>query len=113
MMYTIDLANKSLGRSASEVASILRGKDSVSFEPRVAPSVTVRIESVDKLRIPLRKRESKVYARSSRYPGGLKKETMTRLLTRRGYEEVFRRAVYGMLPSNKLRARMMKNLIFV
>jgi large subunit ribosomal protein L13 len=59
--------------------------------------------------IPLRKRE-KEYVRHSGYPGGQKFETLAKLSARRGYSEIVRRAIYGMLPKNKLRVRMMHEL---
>ena len=53
---------------------------------------------------------SKKYTRYTGYPGGFKKETPEDVITKKGYTELFRRAVYGMLPTNKLRARLIKNL---
>jgi len=58
-----------------------------------------------------RKRATKTYSRYSGYPGGLKQPTMADVIAKKGYGEIFREAVSGMLPKNKLRARMLKNLI--
>lgn len=111
MEYTIDAQNKKLGRIASEAASLLMGKNRTDFVRNATPSVTVKIINVSKLAITNKKMESKVYKNYSGYPGGLKERSMKKVVADHGMKEVMRIAVKGMLPKNKLRDRMMKNLI--
>lgn len=110
-IYTIDATGKKLGRVASGVAHHLMGKDDTSFVRHLVPNVTVNVTNVSKLTLPENKRKTKEYTRYSGYPGGLKIETMEEVIAKKGHREVMRRAVYNMLPSNKLRAIMMKRLI--
>ncbi|SRR3989344_2517246 len=107
---TIDAKGRSIGRVSSEAASILRGKFNTDFERQVLPRVKVRIINAKSSRLNPGKFRSKKYTRYTGYPGGFKKETPEDVITKKGYTELFRRAVYGMLPTNKLRARLIKNL---
>lgn len=108
--YTFDATDKSLGRMTSEIAMILRGKNEPTFQPNVVPNVKVTINNASK--IALNKSQLKAeYKRFSGYPGGLRHESREHAIDRLGYQIVFEKAVYGMLPGNKLRALMMKNLI--
>lgn len=109
--FTIDAEGKILGRVASEAAAILRGKNSTSFAPNKAPEVKVTITNASKLRLPEKKQREKIYTRFTGYPSGLRKRTMSEMIEKKGHEEVVRRAVYGMLPANRLRPVMMKNLM--
>ena len=110
MEFKIDASNKILGRLASEVAFLLRGKETARFNPRRLSENRVVVFNTDKIRVTGKKREQKLYRRHSGYHGGLKEAT---------FEEVYakdsrlplRYAVMGMLPKNKLRAKMIKNLI--
>lgn len=108
--YVFDAAGKSLGRLATEVAMALRGKNEPNYQPHIAPSVTVTINNASQVKLSSSQLDAQ-YKRYSGYPGGLKHETREHLIDRKGYREVFEKAVYGMLPNNKLRAVMMKNLI--
>ena len=110
MKYTIDAKNKRLGNLAQEVAKILMGKNSVDFARNIVPDVKVVIENSDQLDITDKKKDEKYYLTYSGYPGGQKKEFLDHLLDRRGVEEVIKRAVYRMLPTNKLRDRMILNI---
>jgi len=109
--YTIDASGRSVGRVATEVADILRGKNAPQFAPHKIANVQVKIVNTAKADIPASKRSQKTYHRYSGYPGGLKEMRMEELITQKGYSEVFRNAIYGMLPANKLRKQMLKNLI--
>ena len=111
MEYIIDAKDKKLGRVATEAAAILMGKNSVHFVRNAVPAIIVKINNVSKMMITEKKRMTKEYKRYSGYPGGLKIETMEKVVNKKGYSEIMRRAVYKMLPSNKLRAKMMKHLI--
>lgn len=108
--HTIDATGKTLGRTASMVAKLLMGKDSASFEKNEVSGNKVHLINVSKATIDPRKLTTKFYERYSGYPGGLTKERMDMLVARKGYSEIFMLAVYGMLPGNKLRATLMKNL---
>ncbi len=111
MEHTIDAKDKSLGRVATAAAVFLMGKDSPTFQRNIAPEVKVKILNASKANISQKKIKEKTYQNYSGYPGGRKVFTMEKLIEKKGYEEVFRKAVRGMLPSNKLRPIMMKNLI--
>lgn len=111
MNYTINAEGKKLGRLASEAASVLRGKHTPRFTPNTPDGTHVVIEKASSLFISEKKRSEKPYARYSGYPSGQKVEMLKHLLARRGIGEVVRRAVYGMLPKNPTRARLIKNLI--
>lgn len=111
MEYKIDAQNKKIGRISSEIASLLMGKNTPDFEKHKVAGNTVIVSNVSKLSIDPKKMEEKGYERYSGYPGGLKIDSLARLIEKKGYGEVIRNAVYGMLPANKLRPRLMKNLI--
>jgi len=111
MEYTIDATDKSLGRIASQAAVFLMGKDTPEFKRNIAPVVKVTIQNAAKAKITPKKMKEKTYQNYSGYPGGRKVMNMEKVIEKKGYEEVFKKAVYGMLPTNKLRKVMMKNLI--
>ena len=111
MKYTLDAENKRIGRIATEAAVFLMGKNLVSFAKNTIPDVKVEIKNTSKALIDDSKREQKYYSRYSGYPGGLRQPTMEQVISKKGYSELFKEAVKGMLPKNKLRARMMNNLI--
>lgn len=110
MKYEIDAKGKRVGRIATQAAALLMGKNTPEFERNVAPDVKVVITNASKAAIDDKKLEQKAYSRFSGYPGGLKKEAMGKLAARKGFGEIFRKAVKGMLPKNKLQAKMLKNL---
>ena len=109
--HTIDATDRSLGRIASEAAVFLMGKDTPAFRRNVAPDVKVTISNTSKAKISDKKMKTETYNRYSGYPGGLKTRTMEKMIEKKGYSEIFRKSVYGMLPVNRLRKIMMKNLI--
>lgn len=108
--HVIDAQNKKLGRVASEIASILMGKNTPSFERNIVPDVQVEVINASKLDVAEVKKQDKYYITHSGYPGGQKNETLEKLIDRKGYEEVLKRAVKGMLPDNKLKAKMILNI---
>lgn len=109
MKYTIDAQGKKIGRIASEAAGHLLGKTSVSFAKNAVADVKVEIVNAAKADVTARKKTNDVYVTYTGFRGGLNKESLGHLIDRRGMAEVFRRAVYRMLPDNKLRDRRMKN----
>lgn len=107
--YIIDAQNKKLGRVASEAASILRGKNTPTFTPNLAPDVKVTIRNASGIEISPKKL-NEVYDHYSGYPGGRKVVPRSRVIEKKGYQAVFKEAIRRMLPNNKLRSIMMKNL---
>ena len=111
MKYTIDAKDKKVGRIATQAAILLLGKNKTDFAKNKIPDVTVEIKNTSKASIDPKKLKQKTYSQYSGYPGGLKQPTMERMIEKKGYSEIFKKAVSGMLPKNKLRAKMMNNLI--
>lgn len=107
----LDVKGKSLGRAASAVAIMLRGKNSPAFEPRIRPSHKITVKNVKELNIHPTKFRTKIYTDYSGYPGGLK-EIGLKELWAKSPREVFKRAVWGMLPKNRSRKHIIKNLKF-
>jgi large subunit ribosomal protein L13 len=107
--YTIDASGKRLGKVATEAASYLIGKNSATVTRNNVTPVTVTIINASKLDVPVKK-VSEIYQSYSGYPGGRKTETLEHLGKRRGYGEVLKRTIKGMLPKNKLQPLMLKNL---
>ncbi len=109
--FTFDATNKKLGRLASEIAVILMGKNDPSYEAnKVAPHKVI-VSNASKMSIDPKKMDEKTYKKFSGYPGGLKLISMPRMIEKKGYGELLKNAVYGMIPANKLRKQIMKNLI--
>jgi len=107
--YKIDAADKRLGRLATEIATILRGKNQPSFLPYKLSQNKVIVFNTAKIVLTGKKFEDKKYIRHTGYLGGIK-EVKFKELFKRDPSEPLRRAVYGMLPKNKLRDKMIKNL---
>lgn len=107
--YTIDATDKILGRLAAEIAVLLRGKNRPDFAPYLDAESSVTVINTSKIKVSGNKAESKKYYRHSGYPGGIKEITYKKLFDRDS-NEVLRKAIYGMLPRNKLRAKMIKRL---
>ncbi|MHB8652128.1 MAG: uL13 family ribosomal protein [Minisyncoccota bacterium] len=110
MKHIIDATGKSIGRVATQAAVILIGKNSTSFARNIAPNVAVEVVHVGKLGITARKRDQETYRSFSGYPGGLTIRSMTQVVAKGGHAELLRIAIRGMLPKNKLREKMLKNL---
>jgi len=108
--YLIDAKDKILGRLATDIANILRGKDKVSFVPyKCDLGDDVVVINAKKIKLTGKKAESKVYYHHSGYPGGLKEEKIGKLFAEKP-EQIIKKAVYGMLPKNKLRDQFIKKL---
>jgi large subunit ribosomal protein L13 len=104
-----DAEGQTLGRLATRVAALLRGKHKATFSPHADMGDAVVVVNAAKITVTGDKLRSKTYARHSGYPGGLRTETLESLLRRRP-EEVVRRAVRGMLPDNKLGDQLIRRL---
>lgn len=111
MNYTIDATNKKIGRLASEIALILQGKKDPNYEPRLEGNDKVIVENIDKAFVDPKKLTTKIYYRHSTRVGHLKAETLEKVIEKKGKKEVLRRAVWNMLPKNKLRKLRIKRLI--
>ncbi len=109
--YAINAEGKRLGIVATEAAKVLLGKTDVDFTKHNVATVTVTLSNTSKLNISEKKKGNEVYQTYSGYPGGLRSETLGHLGDRRGYAEALRRTIGGMLPNNKLKKPMLKNLI--
>jgi len=109
--HTVDAKGKRLGRLASGIAHILLGKESTDFAKNKIASVRVHVENVDALDIPEQKRTTKIYDRYSGFHGGRSEETLEEVIAKKGTREALTRAVYNMLPANRLRKGRMKNLV--
>ena len=107
--YLIDAKDKLLGRLATKIATLLRGKHKVTYSPDVDMGDGVVVVNCEKIRVTGKKPQEKVYKRFSGYPSGLKLEKLESLIKRRPHE-VLRHAVDGMLPKNKIGRKMIKRL---
>lgn len=109
-VYEIDATGKRLGVVSTEAAKALLGKNSPDFAKNKVADVTVRISNASKLQISEKKKDA-VYQSYSGYPGGRRTETLEHLANRLGYAEAMKRTIAGMLPNNKLKKQMLKQLI--
>jgi large subunit ribosomal protein L13 len=107
--FVVDADGLVLGRLATEVASILRGKRKPIFAPHLDTGDHVIIVNADKIVLTAGKADRKTLYRHSGYPGGIKAETFARLLARKP-EEAVRRSIKGMLPKNRLGRQMLSKL---
>jgi large subunit ribosomal protein L13 len=107
--WVVDAAGLPLGRLASEVAQILRGKHKPTYAPHMDTGDHVIVVNADQVAVTSEKGQQKIYYRHSGYPGGIKAETFEALKERRP-EAIVERAVRGMLPKNKLGRQMARKL---
>ncbi|MDD5146380.1 MAG: 50S ribosomal protein L13 [Candidatus Pacebacteria bacterium] len=107
--YTIDAASKPLGRLATEIAVLLRGKYKTDFAPHKDEGAFVVINNASKIKITGRKLKQKTYYHHTGYPKGFRQINLADLQDKKP-KEPLRRAVMGMLPKNKLREQMIKRL---
>jgi large subunit ribosomal protein L13 len=105
----IDAENEVLGRLASKVAKIIRGKNKVNFTPHVDCGDNVIIVNAEKISLTGKKWDQKEYVRHTGYPGGQRFTSVKQMLEKRP-TEIIRKAVKGMLPKNKLGDALIKNL---
>lgn len=109
--HVVDAANQSFGRVASKVAAILRGKSSPAYQPHILPNVEVKITNLNKIKFTGSKFNQKVYYHYSGYHSGIRARKLSELWATRP-EYVMRQSIYRMLPKNKLRDKIIKNLKF-
>jgi large subunit ribosomal protein L13 len=107
--WLVDADGKVLGRLATRVAVLLRGKNKPQFAAFVDTGDFVVVINAEKIAVTGQKVEDKVYYSHSQYPGGLKTRSLKDLLEKEP-EEAIRRAVWGMIPKNKLGRQVFKKL---
>lgn len=107
--YVVDAANQRLGRLASEIAMILRGKNKPIYTPHMDTGDFVIVINAEKVDVTGKKRTQKLYRRHSGRPGGMKTETFTQLQNRLP-ERIVEQAVKGMLPKNTLGRQLFTKL---
>ncbi|MCI8924780.1 MAG: 50S ribosomal protein L13 [Lachnospiraceae bacterium] len=107
--YVVDAANMTLGRLASEVAKVLRGKNKPIFTPHMDTGDFVIIVNAEKVKVTGRKLDQKIYYHHSGYVGGLKETTLREMMAKKP-ERVVELAVKGMLPKGPLGRQMYKKL---
>ena len=107
--YLIDAEGQTLGRLATEISRILRGKNKPQYTPHIDTGDFVVVVNAEKAIVTGRKAEQKVYYRHSGYPGGLK-ETSYEVMLERKPTEILRRAVRGMMPKTRLGRKQLKKL---
>ncbi len=105
----VDAAGQTLGRLATQIADVLRGKRKPEYTPHIDVGDFVVVVNAEKIAVTGNKRAAKRYYRHSGYPGGLKSRTLGEMLERRP-EEVIRKAVRGMLPRNRLARKQLTKL---
>lgn len=107
--FVVDAENLVLGRLATQVANVLRGKHKPVYTPSVDTGDFVIVLNADKIALTGNKVADKVYYSHSGFPGGIKSTTAAEMLAKKP-EELIRKAVKGMLPKNKLARHMIKKL---
>mgnify|MGYP001612844144 CR=1 FL=1 len=112
MEHHIDAKDKILGRLATQVAVLLRGKHTAQFDPAKLPNHQVTVYNTDFLKVSGKKMEQKIYLRHTGYHGGQRAEALQELMARDS-RLAMRRAVMGMLPKNRLRSQIIKNLVLL
>lgn len=109
MTHNIDATNQSLGRLASQIAVLLRGKQNPGYQPNIMPDEKVVITNSKQIKYTGNKTENKIYFHYSGFPGGMKERTLKEML-QKNPKRVIWMAVYRMLPRNRMRDKIIKNL---
>lgn len=107
--HVIDAAGKPLGRMASEIAHVLRGKHKPTYSPHLDLGDHIIVINAEKIYVTGKKRQQKLYYSYSGYPGGLKTSTFQNEM-KKDPTKIVRRAVRGMLPHNRLGRKLLKKL---
>jgi len=107
--YLVDAKDKVLGRLSSQIATILRGKHKPNYSPHLDMGDFVVVINAEKIRVTGKKSSQKVYYHYSGYPGGLKVMPYSKLIRSRP-ERVIEKAVWGMLPHNRLGRKLFRHL---
>ena len=110
IIYTIDATDKTLGVVSSAAAKSLMGKNTVDYTPNKVSDVRVYIKNASKTKMSERRMNETLHERYSGHPGGLRFSTNAEIIGKKGWIGLYELAITGMLPSNKLRPKMMKRL---
>lgn len=108
--HTIDAKGRALGRVASEAAAILNAKDSIHFVKNRVADVSVKIINASQIKVTGKKMDESVHKSYSGFPGGLKEMPLKYVAEKKGFSELLKHAVLGMLPKNRLQDIRIKNL---
>jgi large subunit ribosomal protein L13 len=108
--YVIDAEGQVLGRVASQIAQILRGKHKPTFTPHLQSGDFVVVINADKIAVTGKRLDQKIYYRHSQYPGGMKTKTLRQVLAGNHPERALEHAVRGMVMHNRLGAQIMHHL---
>ncbi len=111
MTHIIDATNRPLGRLASEVAALLNAKNSVDFVKNRVADISVKVINASKVKVTGNKMNDSVHKHYTGYPGGLREKSLAYVVKNKGFSEIIKHAVNGMLPKNKLQSIRMKNLV--
>src|SRR3989344_9135104 len=106
---TVDATNQSLGRLASKIAVLLRGKHLSTYQPNVLPQVEVSVKNLKKIKFTGNKFKGKIYYKYSGYHSGITSRTLEQRWEK-DPAEVLKYSVYRMLPDNKTRNKIIRNL---
>lgn len=107
--YVVDANGHTLGRLASEIAKVLRGKNKPIFTPHIDTGDYVIVVNADKIKVTGKKMDQKIYYNHSDYPGGMRETTLKEMMAKKP-EDVISLAVKGMLPKGPLGRAMLKKL---
>ena len=107
--YVVDAEGKTLGRLASEVANVLRGKNKPTYTPHIDTGDYVIVVNAEKIQVTGKKLDQKIYYHHSEYVGGMKEATLREMMQKKP-EFVITHAVKGMLPKGPLGRKMLKKL---
>lgn len=107
--YVVDVSGHSLGRAATKIAEVLRGKHKPTFTPNVDMGDFVVVVNADKVQLTGNKVKNKMYRRHTHYPGGLREFSAEEMLARHP-DQLIQKAVWGMLPKGRLGRRIIKKL---
>lgn len=107
--YVVDAEGKTLGRLATKVASVLRGKHKAIFTPHVDTGDFVIVVNAEKVKVTGNKKEDKMYYHHTGYPDGLRTQSLGKFMQEKP-QDLVRNTVWGMLPKNKLGRAMLKKL---
>ena len=107
--HIVDATDKVLGRLASQIAHVLRGKHRPNYAPHMDMGDHIVVVNIDKVRVTGAKAENKVYHRHAGYPGGLRTPSYERMMEDHP-DRILKKAVWGMLPSNSLGRQLIKKL---
>ncbi len=107
--YVVDAEGKHLGRLATEIVRVLRGKNKPQYTPHGDVGDFVVVVNADRVAVTGRKAEQRGYRRHSGYPGGMKETSYEQMLARKP-TEILRKAVYGMMPKTRLARKQFKKL---